>query len=52
LFVDDSLPVLRAAKAYGIGQLIAIHRPDTTLPARAIAEMTSVEKLADLLPIA
>ena len=52
LFVDDSLPVLRAAKAYGIGQLIAIHRPDTTRPPREIAELTSVEKLADLLPIA
>jgi 5'-nucleotidase len=52
LFVDDSLPVLRAAKTWGIGQLIAIHRPDTTRPPREIAELTSVEKLADLLPVA
>jgi len=51
LFVDDSLPVLRAAKAYGIGQLIAIHRPDTTRPGREITELTAVEKLADLLPV-
>jgi 5'-nucleotidase len=52
LFVDDSLPVLLAAKTWGIGQLIAIHRPDTTRPPREIAELTSVEKLADLLPVA
>lgn len=52
LFVDDSLPVLRAAKAYGVGQLVAIRRPDTTRPARDITELTSVEKLADLLPVA
>ena len=51
LFVDDSLPVLRAARDYGIGQLVAIRRPDTTRPAREISELTSVEKLADLLPV-
>lgn len=52
LFVDDSLPVLRAAKAYGLGQLVAIRQPDTTRPARDITELTAVEKLADLLPVA
>lgn len=51
LFVDDSLPVLRAAKAYGIGQVVAIRRPDTTRPPREIAEMDSVDRLADLLPV-
>jgi len=51
LFVDDSLPVLRAAKAHGVGQLVAIRRPDTTRPPREITELTSVEKLADLLPV-
>jgi 5'-nucleotidase len=52
LFVDDSLPVLRAAKAHGIGQLVAIRRPDTTLPAREITDHPAVERLADLLPVA
>ena len=51
LFVDDSLPVLRAARDYGVGQLVAIRRPDTTRPARDIRELTAVEKLADLLPV-
>lgn len=52
LFVDDSLPVLRAARDHGVGQLVAIRRPDTTRPPRDITELTSVEKLADLLPVA
>jgi 5'-nucleotidase len=51
LFVDDSLPVLRAAKGYGIGQLVAICRPDTTCAPRDITELPAVEKLADLLPV-
>lgn len=51
LFVDDSLPVLRAAKAYGISQLVAIRQPDTTRPARDITELPAVARLADLLPV-
>ena len=51
LFADDSLPVLRAARAYGIGQLVAIRRPDTTRPPRDITALKSVERLADLLPV-
>jgi putative hydrolase of the HAD superfamily len=43
--------VLRAARAYGIGQLVAIRRPDTTRPPRDITELKSVERLADLLPV-
>ena len=52
LFVDDSLPVLRAARAHGVGQLVAIRRPDSTRPVREITEVTAVERLADLLPVA
>jgi putative hydrolase of the HAD superfamily len=29
LFIDDSLPVLRAAKIYGIGHLLAVSEPDS-----------------------
>lgn len=35
LLVDDSLPVLHAGRLYGLGQLISILRPDSSLPARA-----------------
>ena len=50
LFADDSLPVLRAAREYGIGQIVAIRHPDSTLPKREIDEFKSVDRLADLLP--
>ena len=49
LFVDDSLPVLRAARAYGIGQIYAISRPDATLPPRDVAEFPAVERVAALI---
>jgi 5'-nucleotidase len=51
LFVDDSLPVLAAAQAFGIGQSVAIRRPDTTRPPRDLPEHPAVERLADLLPV-
>lgn len=51
LFADDSLPVLRAAEAFGIGQVIAMRRPDSTMPEREVREFASVATLADLLPI-
>jgi putative hydrolase of the HAD superfamily len=52
LFVDDNLPVLRAARDYGIAQTIAVRRPDSTQPAREINEFPAVDGIADLLPIA
>jgi HAD superfamily hydrolase (TIGR01509 family) len=48
LFVDDSMPVLSAAQAYGIRQVIGIRKPDSGLPARPIPSMRSVETLAEL----
>lgn len=50
LFVDDSLPVLRAAQSDGLGRLIAVRRPDSHQPAREINEFPSVESLAELMP--
>ena len=32
LFVDDSLPVLESARAYGIAHLLAVCNPDSQLP--------------------
>ena len=52
LFVDDSLPVLNAARAYGVGQVVAVGRPDSTRPRREVAEFSSVDGIVDLLPIA
>ncbi|MGA9854600.1 MAG: GMP/IMP nucleotidase [Gammaproteobacteria bacterium] len=50
LLLDDSLPVLRAARDYGIGNLIAMRRPDSRQPSRDNAEFMSVETLAELMP--
>lgn len=50
LFVDDTLSVLRAARTHGIAQLFAVTWPDSTLPARVVAEFPSVRAVAELLP--
>jgi 5'-nucleotidase len=49
LFVDDNLAVLRAAKAYGIGQIFAIAKPDTKQPVRHMAEFPAVNAIRELL---
>lgn len=49
LLVEDSLTVLAAARAYGIGHTFAISRPDSGQPVREIAGFPAVERIADLL---
>lgn len=51
LFVDDSLPVLDAAAAFGLAGVVAVHRPDTRQPARAAGSHAGVDHLADLGPV-
>ena len=48
VFVDDSLPVLRAAKEFGIKQLFAISRPDSGAPDQDTAEFPAIEDLSRL----
>jgi putative hydrolase of the HAD superfamily len=50
LFVDDSQPVLDAASAFGLGGVVAITRPDTRQPVRAVERHTAVESVAELIP--
>ena len=50
LFADDSLPVLRAARDYGIKHLVAMRKPDSKRPAREIAEFSSIETFAEVMP--
>lgn len=49
LFVDDSLPVLTAARDYGIRWIRAVRRPDSGLPARAVGDFPSIETVAELI---
>ena len=49
LFVDDSQPVLESAAEYGIGMLVTVTRPDTSLPVRSGSAFKGVENVGDLL---
>jgi putative hydrolase of the HAD superfamily len=49
LFVDDSLPVLAAARQYGIGWLRAIRHPDSGRPVRQTPGFVGVDSIAELL---
>jgi 5'-nucleotidase len=49
LFVDDSVTVLNAARAHGIGQIFAISRPDSTQHARSVDGFATVERIEQLL---
>lgn len=50
LLVDDSLPVLRSARSYGIRHLLAVHRPDTRLPDKDVGEFAAIRDFRDILP--
>lgn len=50
LFVDDSPAVVAAAQAYGIGQVVAIARPDTRGAVREHAHHRVVDSVADIRP--
>jgi putative hydrolase of the HAD superfamily len=50
LFVDDSLRVLRTARDYGMGQLVAILAPDSRQPPRSVSEFPAVCDFSSLLP--
>ena len=50
LFVDDSLSVLQAARAWGIAQVVAITRPDARFAPRQMDWQPAVEGFAQLLP--
>ncbi len=49
LFVDDSRTVLQSAATYGVENLVAITRPDTSMPLRDPSEFVDVEGVAELL---
>lgn len=48
LFVDDSLPVLRAARAFGIAWIYAIAHPDSTRPRCEMEEFPAVNAVHEL----
>jgi putative hydrolase of the HAD superfamily len=50
LLVDDSLPVLRSAQAYGIAHLLAVRFPDTRLPVKDTEEFLAIHTFSDAMP--
>ena len=42
LFVDDSLPVLKSAKRFGIGHILAVENPDSQKPSNTIEGFNSI----------
>jgi HAD superfamily hydrolase (TIGR01509 family) len=49
LLVDDSLPVLRSARDYGIAHLLAVRFPDTRLPEKNPEEFQAIHSFKDLM---
>ncbi len=51
LLIDDSLPVLRSARHYGIAQLLAVRQPDSRGPLRDHgAEFAALTSFRDIMP--
>lgn len=50
LLVDDSLPVLRSARDYGIAQLLAVRQPDSRGPEKDTGEFAAIMSFRDILP--
>jgi HAD superfamily hydrolase (TIGR01509 family) len=50
LLVDDSLPVLRSARQYGIAHLCAVYRPDTRLPEKDVGEFAAIRRFSEITP--
>jgi len=50
LLVDDSLPVLRSAREFGIAHLLAILQPDTRQPEKDVAEFAAIRRFGEITP--
>ncbi|WP_018982301.1 GMP/IMP nucleotidase [Salinimonas chungwhensis] len=49
LFVDDSLPILTAAREFGIAHLLAVANPDSQQPVKQITDFPAVTDYRDLI---
>lgn len=50
LLIDDSLAVLRSARQYGIGALLAVHKPDSKSPAKDVEEFEAISSFEQIIP--
>ena len=50
LLIDDSLPVLRSARNYGIAQLLAVTNPDSRGPEKDAGDFAAIRSFLDIMP--
>lgn len=50
LLIDDSLPVLRAARTYGLGHLLAVRKPDSKAGEKETEEFNALDSFLDIMP--
>lgn len=50
LLIDDTLSILRAARTFGISQLLAVSQPSSSHPRRATEEFAALENFSDIMP--
>ncbi len=50
MFIDDSLPVLRSAQAFGISHLYTIRKPSSHRPVRNITEFPMIDSFFSISP--
>lgn len=51
LLIDDTLSILRAARDFGIAQLLAVARPSYRHPIKATEEFAALEDFRDIMPL-
>ena len=49
MLLDDSLPVLNAARQFGIGQLLCVRRPDSQQPAKDTTPYAAIDSFVGLI---
>ena len=49
LFIDDTLPILRSARAFGVGHLLAVKQPDSKKGPKDTGEFAAVGDYRDLI---
>ncbi|CAM3275281.1 MULTISPECIES: GMP/IMP nucleotidase [Pseudomonas] len=49
LFIDDTLPILRSARDFGVGHLLAVKAPDSQKGPKDTAEFAAVDDYRDLI---
>ena len=50
LLIDDSLPVLRSARDYGVAQLLAVKKPDSKRPPKDAGEFSAIDTFLEIMP--